>query len=122
MSNGEVKFDIGDKAKELMFKVFDMTTDKSHYPLKFRRLADRLQEYSLNIHSNVLDANSFRFDTPEHRTKRFDLQTEAITNVNKFLDLVDYSFSRNRISAATCEEWTGLAHDIKFMTLAWRKS
>jgi hypothetical protein len=122
MSNGEVKFDIGDKAKQLMFKVFDSTTDKAHYPSKFRCLAGKLQEYVLNIHSNVLDANSFRSDSPEHKSKRFDLQTEAITNVNKFLDLTDYSFSRNRISAATCEEWTGLAHDIKFMTLAWRKS
>ena len=121
MSNGEVKFDIGDKSKQLMFKVFDATTDKSHYPSKFCQLASKLQEYVLNIHSNVLDANSFRTDSVEHKQKRFDLQTEAITNVNKFLDLTDYSFSRNRISAATCEEWTGLAHDIKFMTLAWRK-
>ena len=56
MSDG-VKFDIGDKAEKLYFSVFDLTTNRSHYPVKFRRMADRLQEYAFDIHSDLLDAN-----------------------------------------------------------------
>lgn len=120
--SGEVKFDIGDKAEELYFSVFDLTTNRQHYPTKFRRMADRLQDYALGIHSDVMDANSFRTDTASQRSKRFDFQTSAITKCNKFLSLTKYSLHAHLISAATSEKWTNLAHDIKYMTLAWRKS
>lgn len=120
MSDG-VKFDIGDKAEKLYFSVFDLTTNRSHYPVKFRRMADRLQEYALDIHSDLLDANSYTQDTPMHKQARFDLKTSAITKCNKFLSLTKYSLHAHLISAATSEEWTNLAHDIKYMTLAWRK-
>jgi|P1105metagenome_2_1110788.scaffolds.fasta_scaffold00162_57 hypothetical protein len=118
----EVKFDIGDKAEELLFSVFDLTTSRQHYPVKFRRLADQLQTYALNIHSNVMDANSFRTDSSSQRQKRFDFQTSAVTNCNKFLSLVKYSLHAHLISAATGESWSALAHDVKYMTLAWRKT
>lgn len=59
--NDEVKFDIGDKAEALYFSVFDLTTNHQHYPTKFRRIADQLQQYALGIHSDVMDANSFMF-------------------------------------------------------------
>lgn len=120
--SSEVKFDIGDKAEELYFSVFDLTTNREHYPTKFRRLADQLQKYALGIHSDVMDANSFRTDTVSQRNKRFDFQTSAITKCNKFLSLTKYSLHAHLISAAIGETWTNLAHDVKFMTLAWRKS
>ena len=90
--------------------------------MKFRRMADRLQEYALDIHSDVMDANSFPSDSAKHKQMRYDLQTSAITKCNKFLSLTKYSLHAHLISAATSEAWTNLAHDIKFMTLAWRKS
>lgn len=118
----EVKFDIGDKAEALYFTVLDITTNRKHYPTKFRRVADKLQELALNIYSDVIDANSFRIDSPTQRQKRFDFQTSAITNCNKFLSLNKYSLHAQLISAATSESWTNLAHDVKYMTLAWRKN
>lgn len=116
------KFEIGVKSEKLYFSVFDLTTNRNHYPVKYRRLADRLQEYALDIHSDILDANAYKTDLPQQRAKRYELQTSAITKCNKFLSLVKYSLQANLISAATCEKWTGLAHDIKFMALAWRKA
>lgn len=121
-NNSDVKFDIGEKAEQLLFGVFDMTTDKSHYPYKFRRLADRMQEYALNIHSDLLDANGIKSDSDIHKKERYELQTKAITTINKFLSLVKYSVSRNRISFDVGEEWTELVCSIKYMTLAWRKA
>lgn len=117
----ELKFEIGDKAEKLYFDVFDLTTNRSSYPVKFRKLADRLQEYALDIHSDLLDANSFKSDSIQHKQKRYDLQTSAITKCNKFASLVKYSLHAHLISAATSEKWIGLVHDIKYMSLAWRK-
>ena len=42
----ETKFEIGNKAELLYYSVFDLTTNRQHYPVKFRRLADKLQEYT----------------------------------------------------------------------------
>lgn len=120
--NDETKFEIGNKAELLYYSVFDLTTNRQHYPVKFRRLADKLQEYALDIHSDILDANSFHNNSIEHRQKRWDLQTSAITKCNKFLSLTKYSLHANLISAATSEKWAELAHDVKFMALRWRKT
>ena len=118
----ELTFDIGTKAEQLYFSVFDITTNRSHYPVKYRRLSDRLQECALDIYSDLMDANSFKTDSPQHISKRKDLQTGAVAKCNKFLSLVKYSVHAKLISYATAEKWTSLAHDIKFMTLAWRRA
>ena len=118
----ETKFEIGNKAEKLYFSVFDLTTNRNHYPVKFRRMADKLQECALEIFSDVMDANSFKTDSIQHKTKRYDLQTSAITKCNKFLSLTKYSLHAHLISFATSEEWTNLVHDIKYMSLAWRKT
>ena len=119
--NDDIRFKIGDKAEKLYFTVFDLTTNRKNYPIKFRRLADKLQEYALDIHSDVIDANSFKADSATHKQKRYDLQTSAITKCNKFASLIKYSLHAHLISAATSEKWTNLVHDIKYMTLSWRK-
>lgn len=118
----EVKFEIGNKAEQLYFSVFDVTTVRQHYPVRYRRIADRLQELSLNIYGYLLDANAYVPDSAEgNKEKRIEKQTLAITKCNEFLSLVKYSLHANLISAAMSEQWTGLAYDIKHMTLAWRK-
>ncbi len=118
----ERKFEIGEKAEQLYFKVFDLTTNRQHYPVKFCRMADRLQEYALDIHSDILDANSYTSGSMVHKQKRYDLQTNAIIKCNKLLSLTKYCLHARLISYATSEEWTNLVHDIKYMTLAWRKT
>lgn len=118
----ELKFEIGNKAEKLYFDVFDITTNRKSYPVKHRRIADKLQETVLNIYCHLLDANSIKADTAQRKEKRFDVQTAAITECNKFLSLAKYSLHAGLISAATCERWADFAHDVKFMTLAWRRS
>ena len=120
-SNDNIKFEIGDRAEKLYFDVFDLTTNRSSYPVKFRKLSDRLQEYSLDIYSDLLDANAYKSDTIQNKQKRFDLQTSAITKCNKLASLVKYSLHAHLISVATSERWISLIHDIKYMSLAWRK-
>lgn len=117
----EQTFEIGDKAEKLYFEVFDLTTNRNSYPVKFRRLADRLQEYALDVYSDVMNANSFKTDSIQHRQSRYDFQTSVVTKCNKILSLTKYSLHTHLISAATSEKWSKLAKDIKYMTLAWRK-
>lgn len=113
---------IASKAEELLFAVFDQTTNRNHYPVKYRRLADCLQDCVLKIQSNILDANELRTDIQAHSTRRYALQTNVVSKCNQFLSLTKYSMKASLISAATGEKLTQLAHDIKYMTLAWRKS
>ena len=118
----EAKFELADKAEALYFSIFDITTNRKHYPVKFQRLSTRLQDYALDIHSNILDANSYRTDIPEQKAKRIEHQTNVITTCNKVLSLVKYSLSAHLISFATSEKWVSLTNDIKNITLAWRKN
>lgn len=115
-------FQIGDKAEELYFSVFDATTDRQHYPIRFRRLSDELQRCSLMIHDNLATANSIRPDTLQRKTKRYDLQMEAVAKCNRLDSLTKYSLRKHLISVATSELWSGLILDIKCMTLAWSKT
>jgi len=118
----ERSFKIGDKAEQLYFHVFDLTTNRKHYPVKFRRMADKLQECSLAIYTDLMDANSYRTDITAQKQKRYAYQTSAITNCNKFLSFTKYCLHANLISVATSEKWTNLVHDIKYMTLHWRST
>lgn len=120
MSDGNFK--IISKAEELYFDVFDITTNRKHYPVKFKRLSDSLQKYSLELHRLIRDANAYKTDTYQHRNKRYELQTEAIARCEELLSLIKYSLHAGLISVATCERWTCAASDVKHMILAWRKS
>ena len=113
-------FTISDKAKELFVCVFDSTTSRNHYPVRFKRLADRMQEFVLDIYCNVTDANSIQANTQNRKDKRYDLQTHVIADCDKILTLVEYSYCKHMISGKTCEIWSGLIKDIKYMTLSWR--
>lgn len=118
----EVRFEIGNKAEQLYFGVFDVTTNRKHYPIKFRKLADYMQTCALDIHNGVISANSIKTDSAQHKVRKYDLQTQVIADCNKFLSLIKYSTHAGLISFATSETWTGLAHDVKFMTIAWRRA
>lgn len=118
--NDELRFHLGDKAEKLYFSVFDETNNRNHFPVKFRRLADRMQEYALDIHSDLLDANAYRTDISYQKVKRNELLTSAITKCNKLMSLVKYCVYAQRISFARSEEWTKLVNEIKYMSLSLR--
>jgi len=121
MNNNEIRFELGNKAENLYFSIFDITTNRKHYPVKFRRLADHLQERALSIHASILDANALKSDLPQEKAAKLRHQTDVISSCNKLLSLIRYSLHAQLISSSTCEKWTGLVHDVKYMTLAWRK-
>lgn len=118
----EDKFQIGVKAEKLYYDVFDITTNRNHYPVKFRRLSDKLQEYALNIYCNSIDANTTPANNERNKCVRFNLKTSVISDCVKLQSLTQYSLHKNLISAATSERWVGLISEIRRMTFSWRKS
>ena len=118
----EPVFEIGVKAEELYFDVLDKTTSRDHYPVRFRRLSDKIQELALDIYCGAVDANAIRTVTQTGREKAYEEKTLVISGCNKLLSLTKYSMRKNLISAATGEKWTSLIHDVKYMSLAWRKA
>lgn len=105
-----------------MFHVLDTTTGRKNYPVKFRRVADSLQLFSINVVSYIVSANTIRSTTSEGKRRKAELQTDAISELDKLLSLTKYSLHASLISAAVAEKWAALAHDVKYMTIAWRKS
>lgn len=87
----EQSFELAKKSEELYFSIFDITTNRDHYPVRHQRLSARLQDYALDIHGDILDANAYRADTPAQKMKRYEFQTKAITDCNKLMSLVKYS-------------------------------
>lgn len=118
----EKVFELGVKAEALYFDVLDKTTSRDHYPVRFRRLSDAIQECAVKIYCNIIDANAARTDTVKGREAAYELKTAVVSDCNKLLSLTKYSIQRNLISAATGEKWSQLLHDVKYMCLAWRKS
>lgn len=116
------KFEIGNKAEKLMFLILDATTNRKNYPVKFRRVSDSLQSCAINTVSCILNANNIKQTLPEWKRRRAELQTAAVSEIDKLLLFTKYSLHAKLISSATAETWTSLAHDLKYMTLAWRKS
>jgi hypothetical protein len=117
----ENSFQIGNKAETLYNEIFDITTSKKHMPVRFVRLAHRMEDYALEIHSNVYDANALRADISAHKQKRFSLQTSAIANCDKLESLITYTRRKELISDSVCEKVVALISDIRNMTLSWRK-
>lgn len=117
-NKNDEEFKIGKKAETLIAYTFDVTTNRKKYPVKFRRLVDRMQLYALDIFDYVMDANECDIYTelPERRR----LQTKAINTCNRIMVLINYCLSKNLISAATCEEWTEHVCNVKYMTISWR--
>ena len=74
----------------------------------------------MNIYCLAIDANNIQMNTQYRKEKKYDLQTGVISNCDKILALIEYSFRKNMISGSTCESWTALVRDIKYMTIAWR--
>lgn len=118
--NEESTFELANKSEALFFSVFDITTSRSHFPVKYQRLSCRLQDCALDIHGFIMDANGLK--TEAQKAERFKLQTKVISKCNHLASLAKYSLHAQLISCATSELWIGLVHDIKYMTLAWRKS
>lgn len=99
---------------------YTITANKKRYPCKYRILVERIQNECMNIYSYLMDAN--RVDINNLKKDRLLLQTKAINSCDKLSCYAELSMNLNLIGSNTIMNWQKLICDIKYMTIAWRKS
>lgn len=89
------EFNVIVKAKDLVKHTFTITNSTERYPKKYRfTLVNRIQDKAVDVYECVLEANE--------------------------LDLRDAQ-EMGFISMSSCEYWSKLALEVKYMTTAWKK-
>ena len=107
------------KAKELAVHTFKLTSNTERYPKKYRHsLVDRMQLKSLDIYETLMEAN--RINNVRHRQERCECITKAITYCDELLFFIELSMNLGLLADKSAAYWSGLAHDVKYMSIAWR--
>lgn len=120
MKNQE-EFIIITKSKHLVKHTFMMTNEK-RFPKKFRfTLVNRLNNISIEIFENILEANELSTKDIQESKERKSRQKKALTLCKMMLFLVELSFENKLISEKQCEKWTKHVLDVKFLTAKWIK-
>lgn len=90
------EFNVIVKAKDLVKHTFTITNSMERYPKKYLR-----------------DAQEYR--------QRQKLQAKALTYCKELLFFIELSQEMGFISMSSCEYWSKLALEVKYMTTAWKK-
>lgn len=103
------------KAKELIDYTFSMTENTDRYSKRRRfTFVDRMQNLSLDIYSNLLQANEFP------AKERIILQTNVIADVKTLLFLIELSHNRRFIDEKQLFNWAKISKDVLYLTTAWK--
>lgn len=109
------------KAKELALHSFQLTSNCNRYPKKYRHsLVDRIQLRSLDIYETLLEAN--RIHNVTHKRERLEMITRAVTLCDELLFYIELSMNLELLNAGSAEYWSKMVTDVKYLSLAWRKS
>ena len=109
------------KAKELALHTFKLTSNCNRYPKKYRHsLVDRIQIKSMDIYENLFEAN--RINNVTHKRERCEAITRAITLCDELLFYIELSMNLELLNAGSAEYWSKMVSDVKYMSIAWRKS
>lgn len=104
------EFNVIVKAKDLVKHTFTITNSTERYPKKYRfTLVNRIQDKAVDIR----DAQEYR--------QRQKLQAKALTYCKELLFFIELSQEMGFISMSSCEYWSKLALEVKYMTTAWKK-
>lgn len=119
MADNDLKVII--KAKELMKHTYTLTSNCNRYPKKYRHsLVDRLQIKSMDIYELLLEAN--RTNNVTDKRLRCESITKAITYCDELLTYIELSMELNLLNDKSVAYWSKMVSDVKYMSIAWRKS
>lgn len=92
------------------------------YPKKYRfTLVNRIQDKAVDIYECVLEANELDLRDAQEYRQRQKLQAKALTYCKELLFFIELSQEMGFISMSSCEYWSKLALEVKYMTTAWKK-
>lgn len=110
------------KAKDLVKHTYTITNSTNRYPKKYRfTLVNRLQNRVIDIYECLLEANELNLSIPTEKIQRQALQAKALTYCKELLFFIELSFEMQFINAGSCEHWSKMACDVKYMATAWKK-
>lgn len=110
------------KAKELIDHTLALTDNVNRYPKRVRfTFVNRMQDRAISIFEGLLEANELDLANPAEREKRLSLQRQVMTNCKLLLYMIELSFKKQYINAASCEYWSKMVFDVLYLTAAWHK-
>lgn len=119
-NNTEKELKVIIKAKELATHTFILTSNSKRYPKKYRHsLCDRLQLKSLDIYTELLEAN--RTSTITDKKLRFSKISRVIDYCDEMLFYIELSMNLHLLDGDSTQYWSKLVSDVKYLALAWRK-
>lgn len=110
------------KCKDLIKHTFTITNSTERFPKKYRfTLVNRIQDKAIDIYECALEANELNLLDARERPKRTELQARALTYCKELLFFIELSHEQGFISASSCEYWSKLTLEVKYMIAAWKK-
>ena len=101
------EFNVIVKAKDLVKHTFTITNST--------------QDKAVDIYECVLEANELDLRDAQEYRQRQKLQAKALTYCKELLFFIELSQEMGFISMSSCEYWSKLALEVKYMTTAWKK-
>ncbi len=116
------EFNVVVKAKDLVKHSFTVTNSTQKFPKKYRfTLVNRIQERAVDIFELTLEANELDLRQPDEFRERQKLQAKALTYCKELLFFIELSHEMGFISFDSCEYWSKLAVEVKYMIAAWKR-
>lgn len=116
------EFNVIVKAKDLVKHTFTITNSTERYPKKYRfTLVNRIQDKAVDIYECALEANELNLLDAQEFKERQRLQAKAMTYCKELLFFIELSHEQGFISTSSCEYWSKLVLDVKYMLAAWKK-
>lgn len=110
------------KAQQLIEHTLTLTDNTNRYPKKVRfTFVNRMQDYAIGIYEELIMANELNLAIPAERNQRLMLQRQVMTKCKLLLYMIELSYRQHYINDASCEYWSQLVFDVKYMTAAWHK-
>ena len=92
------------------------------YPKKYRfTLVNRIQDKAVDIYEMTLEANELDLRQADEFRQRQRLQAKAMTYCKELLFFIELSQEMGFISMKSCNFWSKLVLDVKYMVAAWKK-
>lgn len=105
------EFNVIVKCKDLIKHTFTITNSTERFPKKYRfTLVNRIQDKAVDIYECALEFK-----------ERQRLQAKAMTYCKELLFFIELSHEQGFISTSSCEYWSKLVLDVKYMLAAWKK-
>ena len=116
------EFNVIVKCKDLVKHTFTITNSTERFPKKYRfTLVNRIQDRAIDIYECALEANELNLLDAQERAERQKLQAKALTYCKELLFFIELSHEQGFITSSSCEYWSKLACDCKYMIAAWKK-